>query len=287
LKILDLYTPFISDFSGRKELKASLANVKDLAELNALAIEWELDLENAERWMLTKEYNSQKELAERFLKAAPSLVKKVEDAFGQKLFGEIRFSPSLMRFDGFARYDSGSHVVWFGLDHPDADDDYLKALISHELSHVYRDHQPEVWGFLNKPLAQVSRGEYLEAATALEHLASEGLATLFSQLLHPEIPLHVHHYYLPHEMQWCLENKDKIEKAIADCLNGDENVWSFYAEDRVAEGSPSRTQYYWAANRIQNWLLEKAKGNAEKYKALLLEWHGRSSDHFECLKGGE
>ena len=246
-----------------------------------MAADWGHDLENAQRWMTTAEYNAQKELGRKFINLAPTLVEKVEKKFGQKLIGEIRLSPSLMRFDGFARYDSGSHVVWFGVDHPDADDDYLKVLLSHELSHVYRDHQPQVWKFLNKPLEKVSRQEYLDASTAAEHLASEGLATLFSQIMFPEVPLHVHHYYLPHEMTWCLQNIDKIGKSIFECQNGDENIWSFYAEDRVETGSPSRTQYFWAAHQIKNWVL---KTHPNEYEKRILELHGWESGKFDCLK---
>jgi hypothetical protein len=287
LKITDLYSPFINSFLITKNIGTSLTDVADLAELHKLAIDWELDLENAQRWMLSPEYKTQLELARRFINLAPTTIEKVEKVFGHKLVGEVRLSPSLMRFDGFARYDSGSHVVWFGLDHPDADDDYLKVLMTHELSHVYRDHQPSVWGFLKKPLVEISRQEYLDNASALEHLASEGLATLFSQLVYPKVPLHVHHYYLPHEMQWCLENESKIEAAILGCLKGDENVWSFYSDDRVAPGSPSRTQYFWAARKIGAWLLEQAKGDSGVYQNLLLSWHAQAASNFDCLKASD
>ena len=56
----------------------------------------------------------------KFVKAAPTVVKHIEHIFGESLKGEIHLSPSLMRFDGFARYDSGAHTVWFRVDHPDA-----------------------------------------------------------------------------------------------------------------------------------------------------------------------
>ena len=187
-----------------------------------------------------------------------------------------------MRFDGFARYDSGFHTVWFGVDHPDANESYLKALMSHELSHVYRDHQPRVWEFLKKPLNEVSRQEYLDNSTALEHLVSEGLATLFSQVVFPEIPLHLHHYYFAEEMEWCLRNFSLIGQAIKERMKKDEDVWSFYAEDVVAPGSPSRTQYFWGAKVISDWLPQRFP--KKSLKEAVIEVHGWPSEEFECFQ---
>src|ERR1700722_17265767 len=174
MKIVDLYTPFIESFdnSDQKDLKKILKVDPRLANLKGFAEEWGMDLKNILRWMKSPEYQAQRDVAQDFLKQAPGVIKKVESIFGQDLQGEVRLSPSLMRFDGFARYDSGNHTVWFGVDHPDADENYLKALMSHELSHVYRDHQPRVWGHLKKPLEQISRQEYLDNSTGEEHLIS-------------------------------------------------------------------------------------------------------------------
>ncbi len=283
MKIVDIYTPFIKEFEkqGRKNIRKSLTQTLELKELGKMAKSWGGNLSNVERWMASDEYATQKELAFRFLKLAPLVVEKVESVFSQKLPGELRLGASLMRFDGFARYDAGSHVIWFGMDYPDADDDYLKVLLAHELSHVYRDHRPRVWEVFEKPLAKVTRQEYLDQVNHLEHLASEGLATLFSQMVFPEVPLHVHHYYSLQEMQWCFENRGKVEKAMVDCINSDQDVWKFYEEDLVAPGSPSRVQYFWAAEKISAWLESK---NPKSMHHAVVEAHGWPSHEFTIFE---
>ncbi|MDZ4676981.1 MAG: DUF5700 domain-containing putative Zn-dependent protease [Oligoflexia bacterium] len=284
MKVVNYYTPCIESFDKTGSLKTALSTNEQLTVLKKMAEEWGIDLENAERWMKGDEYKSQRKLAVSFTTLATEVVDKVESIFGKKLEGEVRLSPSLMRFDGFARYDSGSHAVWFGIDHPDADEGYLKALMAHELSHVYRDHQPKVWSFLGKPLTDVSRKEYLDAMTAHEHITSEGLATLFSQLVYPEVPLHLHHYYFPEEMQWCLANYSKIDKAIIDCLKTDQEIWKFYEDDIIEEGSPSRTQYYWSARKINEWLTTNHVKSPSDYKTALIQAHGWHAGEFLCFQ---
>jgi hypothetical protein len=283
LIITDIYSPLIKAFeqNQRKGLGQVLDSDERLQALKSMISEfWGEDLNNVQKWMQSPEYKAHKNLGLEFIKEAPLVLKKVEESFGTKLKGELRLSPSLMRFDGFARYDSGNHTIWFGVDHPDADRDYLHALLSHELSHVYRDHQPEVWAHLGKPLEKVTRAEYLDAATGQEHLVSEGLATLNSQIVFPEIPIHVHHYYFPFEMQWCLEHFKEIDKAIRQCLKEDQNVWKFYEDDIIMPGSPSRTQYFWAAKILSEWLPMKT-GKPLKESVLLA--HSWPTTEFDCF----
>ncbi|MEO5969246.1 MAG: hypothetical protein ABIQ95_04915 [Bdellovibrionia bacterium] len=204
-----------------------------------------------------KEYTTPKmrETARLYLKEVTGVVTLVEQVFGTTLSGELVLIPSMGEVDGFARFDRGHHTVMLGIDFPDASLDYLKALTAHELSHVYRDHSPEVWGFLGKPLNELSRKEYLEAMTGREHLVSEGLATLTSQLIFPEVLAHDHHYYEADEMKWCLDNDEKINISLMKCLNSSEpDPWKFYGSGVVAKGSPSRTHYYWAARKIEAWI---------------------------------
>lgn len=287
MKINNLYQTFwdIRNSSKNKNLKNILSSDKDLNQLLNMAKEWELDLINVEKWMDSEPYKLNYQTAMNFSNKLERIVERVEETFSTKLEGEINLCPSLMQYDGFARYDSGKHRVWFGVDHPDADENYLSALICHELSHVYRDHQPKVWGFLGKPLSQVSRREYLDNMSAFEHIVSEGLATLFSQLLYPEIPLHVHHYYDEREMQWCFDNIKNIENAIfAELGDTEQNIWKFYEEDIIAAGSPSRTQYFWAAYKIRQWLEDKLADHDGDYKKALIDSHGLPAEEFECFK---
>lgn len=276
MKIVDIFTPFNDVFAATGDLRKAL-NQPALRDLSRMAMSWGGETENLRRWMASPEYGAHRAVAQEFLKVAPEAVKKIEALFGGELKGELRLGPSLMQFDGFARYDSGSHTVWFGMDHPDADQNYLKALLAHELSHVYRDHQPQVWKVFGKPLEKVTRTEYLDQMDYREHLVSEGLATLFSQVAYPEVPLHVHHYYSTDEMRWCLENRGRIDKALSDCIKGDQDVWKFYDDEVVAPGSPSRTQYFWAAQKIAEWFSQNKKNNP------VIEAHGWPSKDFSCF----
>lgn len=146
------------------------------------------------------------------------------------------------------------------------------ALLAHELSHVYRDHQPEVWEFLNKPLSEISRDEYLANITPEEHLVSEGLATLFSQSMFPEIELHLHHFYMKEEMSWCLENFDKVDQAIRKAIKSKDKIYSFYEPGLIDGQSPPRIQYFWAAKVIAEWIGKQAGD----YHENLIKAHGLS-----------
>ncbi len=190
-----------------------------------------------------------------YLNGVHELVKKIEEFFGATLLGELILIPSMGELDGFARFDRGSHKVLLGVDFPNASLAYLKALTAHELSHVFRDHSPQVWQFTGRPLTQITRDEYLAATTGREHLISEGLATLTSQAIFPEIALQDHHYYEPEEMKWCLDHYSKIDQALTNCLSSLEpDPWKFYSPGLIMKGSPSRTHYYWAAQKIHTWI---------------------------------
>ncbi len=207
------------------------------------------------QWFKQSSTPKMRETARLYLDEVRGIVARVEQIFATPLAGELVLIPSMGEVDGFARFDRGQHTVMLGIDYPDASLDYLRALTAHELSHVYRDHSPEVWSFLGKPLSEVSRDEYLEATTGREHLVSEGLATLASQLIYPQVQIHEHHYYFPEEMSWCLANDAKINKALEACLRSPEpDPWRFYATGVVAKGAPSRTHYYWAARKIAAWI---------------------------------
>jgi len=275
MKIIDLYSK-LKTASKNSGLTGYGFIDEDLAPIEKLLRNWEIDIESTRVWFDSPQARSQEKLALHHIQQIPEIVRTVESAFGAELPGTVLLAPSYNEFDGFARYDRGEHVVLLGIDFPDADADYLRALTAHELSHVYRDHAPEVWRHLGKPLSQISRREYLNAATAQEHLVSEGLATLFSQYLYPEIPPVVHHYYFENEWQWCQDHHDKIHHSLLESLQKDEDVWSYYSESRVAPGSPSRTQYYWAAHRIN----ERLKNSPNPMKDLV-DLHRKRATEFE------
>ncbi|MBL7716324.1 MAG: hypothetical protein JNL01_12735 [Bdellovibrionales bacterium] len=238
MNIIDLYSPM------QNGQIPTLEGYPDLAE------SWGITQKSVARWLTSKPAKANQTTAEKLLQEAPSILAKVEGHLQASLTGTLVLMPSFGDFDGFARYDRGHHHVLLGIDFPDADINYLRALTAHELSHVYRDHAPAVWGHLGKPLKEVTRKEYLNASTAEEHLASEGLATWFSQKVFPEIEPRIHHFYEEDEWDWCLKNHPAIDTSLRQCLQTDQDVWSFYSPSRVARGSPSRTHYYWAAHEI-------------------------------------
>ena len=241
MKIVDSYSPLRSTHLVK----------------NAHPIFRSWDYHNAEiaQWFKRISSPEMEKTADLYISRVEELVKKIELFFGRELPGELVLIPSMGEIDGFARYDHGHHTVLMGIDFPNVNLDYLRALTAHELSHVYRDHSPEVWGFLGKPLAQVSRDEYLEATSGREHLVSEGLATLNSQAMFPEIPAHLHHFYEDAEMEWCEKNAAKIDEALRACLKEREpDPWQFYQPGLIAKGAPSRTHYFWAAKKIDQWL---------------------------------
>lgn len=233
---------------------SNLKNSNSLSDAHPIFQAWGYSGKELKAWFVSQTVEM-RQTAELYLNEVESLVKQVEAVFQMDLPGELVLIPSMGDIDGFARYDHGSHTVMLGIDFPGASLQYLRALTAHELSHVYRDHAPDVWGFLGKPLSEVSREEYLEAMTGREHLVSEGLATLTSQAVFPNVAIHEHHYYDLSEMKWCEENNEKIDKAMEACLRAyDPNPWRFYGNDSVEAGSPSRVHYYWAARKIYQWI---------------------------------
>lgn len=281
MKILDLYTRLKNGaISHNSEPDGSYAPFRadpELRFLEGLAKSWELDLGSIRQWFASSEAAAQEKHARLYLERARDVVGRVEEVLGGgELPGVLVLMPSFGEFDGFARYDSGSHTVLFGIDFPGSDLEYLTALTAHELSHVYRDHSPRVWEHLGKPLSEITRKEYLDASSAEEHLASEGLATLFSQLLFHEIEARHHHYYEPGEWQWCLDNDALIDRAFQECLKGDRDVWSFYSPSRITPGSPSRTQYYWAAKQIS----KRIESHPEPIKEII-RLHGLPAHEFQ------
>lgn len=282
MKRVDLYTDFLKSFEKTKKFSAEITQDARYTFLINTAQEWGVDLQNVERWMNSPEYRNHRAVAESFMQLSDGVFSDVSKTLGRALIGQVNFSPSFMTFDGFARYDRAHHTVWIGVDHPDADEKYLMALLAHELSHVFRDHQPEVWREVlekigREKLEDFTRKDYLESVSAEEHLVSEGLATLFSQLIYPDIDLQTHHFYLPEELNWCFQNSNQIDLAIRDCIKGDQNVWKFYEEGAAGEGSPSRVQYFWAAQKLRAQIEVRAKIKGISYSEELINSHGYSA----------
>lgn len=269
------YSPFLETWQKTKSLKKALQSSASPHLQNAARDTNHQLEEHARAHWLPKA-----ELAENYLDALTETLNQIHATAPElkQLPGEIHLIPSLGHTDGFARYDRGMHTVYLGIDHPDADLEYLKALTAHELSHVIRDHRPTTWAHLGKPLSHITRREYLDATTAEEHLVSEGLATLFSQHVFPEIDSRIHHFYDPTEWAWVTENAPHIDLVLLQELQThDPDPWSFYGEGRAAHGSPGREHYFWAALKI-----DRAHA-ARSRRETLLELHGVPAREFRSI----
>ena len=275
MQLHDHYTPFLKTWKTTQSLKkALLDSASPYLQNSARGVDRQLEEHARTNWL------PKSETAQAYLNHLEQTLNQIHAAAPElkNLPGEIHLVPSQGQIDGFARYDRGTHTVYLGIDHPDADLDYLKALTAHELSHVIRDHRPGTWAHLGKPLTQVTRKEYLDATTAEEHLVSEGLATLFSQYVFPEINARTHHFYDLEEWQWIQTNQHSIDQALVQELQShDPDPWSFYGEGRVAPGSPGREQYFWAALKIDQ------AHSARTQSEILLKLHGAPAAEFRAI----
>jgi hypothetical protein len=78
-------------------------------------------------------------------------------------------------------------------------------------------------------------------------------------------------------LNWCFQNSNQIDLAIRDCIKGDQNVWKFYEEGAAGEGSPSRVQYFWAAQKLRAQIEARAKIKGISYSEELINSHGYSA----------
>src|SRR4051794_34068017 len=123
-----------------------LKKSQSLQEAHPVFSNWGYTEEELRAWFNSRPAMKMEPTAEIYLKEVGQLIERIEEEFQISLPGELVLIPSMGEIDGFARYDSGSHSVMLGIDFPDVSIAYLRALTAHELSHVYRDHSPQVWG---------------------------------------------------------------------------------------------------------------------------------------------
>jgi len=120
-------------------------------------------------------------------------IDSVEAYFGVKLEGESVLFGAFASMDGYARFDRGKHVVYLGVDENHGPSPYLDVLMTHELTHVARESQPEVWtGFGLNP--KMTHDEFTENIPVIEHLMNEGFSCVVSEALVP-IPERYHYAY--------------------------------------------------------------------------------------------
>lgn len=108
----------------------------------------------------------------------------VEKSLKHKLSGEIILFGAFKLMDGYARFDEGTHRVYLGADESYHQGAYLDVLYSHELTHVGRESQPEVWNGWGYPL-KVPHDDLGNQIRVVEHLMSEGFSCVVSELVNP------------------------------------------------------------------------------------------------------
>ncbi len=188
-------------------------------------------------------------------------LKKVEDLFEFKLGGEVFLLGTFHSMDGFARFEKGEHRVYLGFDENHLNGRYLDVLTTHELTHVARESRPEVWqGYGLDP--KMSRSEYLENQTVIEHLLGEGFSCLVSEILIPNEDKWKYTYQSRESLELVYQEREMlnriIKKEIRD-LDGDFGV--FYGID------PVFSHYVWSAEWVRTLLRDHADGDPKKLVA--------------------
>jgi hypothetical protein len=185
-------------------------------------------------------------------------LKKVEDLFGFELSGEVFLLGTFQHMDGFARFDQGAHKVYLGLDEDHLNGRYLDILTAHELTHVARETRPEVWqGYGLDP--KMSRSEYLESQTVVEHLMGEGFSCAVSEILIPGEDPWKYTYQSRDSLHHILRNADHFDRAIKSELRAqDGDYGNLYGLE------PIYAHYVWAWRWVKQMIQAHANGDPRK-----------------------
>lgn len=111
-------------------------------------------------------------------------IRGVEQCLGIRLEGEAALFGAFTLMDGYARFDSGSHRVFLGVDDEFESESSLDILVTHELAHVARESRASVWEPWGLP-PRMTREEFVAGYPTLEHLFNEGFACVVSEAIHP------------------------------------------------------------------------------------------------------
>jgi hypothetical protein len=192
-------------------------------------------------------------------------MRSVENIFGQTLRGEVVLFGSFETIDGYARFEKGSHRVFLGVDESYDQGDYLDILMTHELTHVIRESQAEVWtGFGLNP--KMTHDEFTESLPVIEHLFSEGFSCAVSEILVPSDRPWDYAYQKSDNMPYLLKHiktwNERIHLEIQrDQKNNGSDYSSLYRVSQLNPAMPPYSHYYWAWQWTKQLLKERAGGD--------------------------
>jgi hypothetical protein len=200
-------------------------------------------------------------------------ISKTEELFGVPLRGELQLFGAFEYMDGYARYESGQHRVFMGVDESFDRDPYLDVLMTHEFGHVAREGQPEVWhGFGLSPL--MTNPEFTDQQPVIEHLFGEGLSCWASEQLVPSLESHWYCYQTQESMERIFDRKDALNEVIHTFLSDPAADYSSLYQTRIyGSGMPSYAHYYWAWRWAREVVREFGRGQVQKIlKTSSKEW---------------
>ena len=177
-------------------------------------------------------------------------IKKMEKFFNPKFSGNLVLFFSFIGIDGYTRFDKGKNTIYLGLDFPAKNDYYFDILLAHELTHLVRDSRQSVLESYGAHLKML-HDEYIKKMTFAEHLINEGLAGYVSSRIYPQYKPWDYLFYSKKQYQWCVKNRQMIEKLVKEYVDADKDWAVFYREDLAGKDSPERLQYFYGFELIK------------------------------------
>jgi len=185
----------------------------------------------------------------------------VENLFDLKLKGEVTLFGAFKYLDGYARFDSGTHRVFLGIDESFEDGAYIDILTAHELSHVARESRPTVWeGFGLNPI--MTQDEFTELQPVIEHVFGEGLSCAASEVIVPGQDPWLYAYQTQATYARVLEQSAQVGEVIKRALAKDTSDYGLlYQTRQYGLRMPAFTHYVWAWHWVRQAVNDLAHGN--------------------------
>lgn len=146
--------------------------------------------------------------------------------------------------DGYARYHHGEHSLYLGLDEAFVDTKARDILVTHEFGHLMREPLPAVWKAWGLSHSQ-DHDEMVKTFPTVEHLYSEGLSCLISEIENPGQHPARYTYQTEDSYDFIRKHSKGISHAIhAIVLNG--HYRTLYRNEGFPDDSPRYAHYVWA-----------------------------------------
>ena len=169
-----------------RQIQDRVTNVKREDYSTLLSLLWETDLEG---------------LVKNILAGCMNLIEAPEEP-------EVYFMVGFFSADGFVLELGGQPVIGFGLERFKSWKP-LPILFAHEyahfLRHLWKSDEPYI---------------YDEDCSLRRCFLSEGISTVFSELLFPEYPLREHLFLSEERLRWCQDNKEDVMDIAGQILQG-------------------------------------------------------------------